>query len=660
MFLCNFAWRSFACGLLLASVSLAAPITITLTGTGSGTLGGKTFTSAAFSFTVTGDTDHLVVPTCCAGDIETASGSPTSFSIQGFSTGTFMNDTQVIWTDRTSTVGIAHANDGDLIDLQNSVFKGYALATSIGPVTGQPSFLGTCPGQDCTSFQTSLGTLLFNSVGSVTFTATVTTTPVPTIQNTFDLATADKRLAPGDVIQLVGTNFGTGATDAPTIRIGTETATLQTFINADNLIAIIPFDVPLGATTITVISHGVTSNAFPITISAYAPAILPGAGFFFDTSGNPISATHLAVANQPIHLIAIGLGATNPSVAAGANVTASAPTTAAVGITVGTTPITPLYAGLQVGNVSGYYEVDFKIPPGTAAGDVQVTINVGGVTSKARTLNVGPPVPSISAILNGATFLAKGAAPNSFVSIFGVNFGSSDTTTNVYPNTSFDGVSVTANGSAIPLNYVFASAGQINLVLPSDLPTSGNVAVQVNNPQGASTTFELKMAADDVGVFRIPDPSKPSRNNGAVLFANTAWRVMPASMAAAIGFPSCAGAMPATNCGQPAKAKDNIVLFLTGLGKATPNGDPNGLPLAPGTLAPVDGSILYKTVVTPTVKIGGLPAVVGFSGIAPGNAGLYQINVQIPDGVPTGDDVPIVITIPNGSSDTVTIGVTAS
>ena len=144
------------------------------------------------------------------------------------------------------------------------------------------------------------------------------------------------------------------------------------------------------------------------------------------------------------------------------------------------------------------------------------------------------------------------------------------------------------------------------------------------------------------------------------MFANTAWRVMPSSMAAAIGFPSCANATPATVCGQPAKAKDVIELFVTGLGKATPNGDPNGQPLATGTLAPADASTIYKTVATPDVKIGGLPAAVTFSGIAPGNAGLYQINVTIPDLVPTTDDVPVVVTMPGGSTDTVTIAIQPS
>ena len=105
------------------------------------------------------------------------------------------NDTQSICTDKQGIVGMAHFNDGDMIDLDNSVLNGFMLDSNIGPVTGVPSFVGSCPGLDCTSFNTSLGTLMFSSVTTVTFTATVTTTPVPTISKVFDLASAGH--APG-------------------------------------------------------------------------------------------------------------------------------------------------------------------------------------------------------------------------------------------------------------------------------------------------------------------------------------------------------------------------------------------------------------------------------------------------------------------------------
>jgi uncharacterized protein (TIGR03437 family) len=75
-----------------------------------------------------------------------------------------------------------------------------------------------------------------------------------------------------------------------------------------------------------------------------------------------------------------------------------------------------------------------------------------------------------------------------------------------------------------------------------------------------------------------------------------------------------------------------------------------------GGVAPADGSVIYTTVQTPLVTIGGLAATVAFCGIAPGTASEYQLNVTIPPGVGAGNDVPVVIT-QGTSSDTVTIAV---
>ena len=121
-------------------------------------------------------------------------------------------------------------------------------------------------------------------------------------------------------------------------------------------------------------------------------------------------------------------------------------------------------------------------------------------------------------------------------------------------------------------------------------PDSGNVAVIVKNAQGASVHVPAGDGAADVGLSASPIRPSPRATMAPCLFANTAWHVMPASMAAAIGFPTCANA-PARFAASRAKAKDVIEVFVTGLGKATPNGDPDGLPLATGTLAPADGSI---------------------------------------------------------------------
>ncbi len=189
------------------------------------------------------------------------------------------------------------------------------------------------------------------------------------------------------------------------------------------------------------------------------------------------------------------------------------------------------------------------------------------------------------------------------------------------------------------------------------MPEANDVQVHVNTSAGTSPAFTLKTSQAAPGLFRIPDPGNPQRNNGAVLFANTAWRVMPDSMAGRLKLPNCQSAAAAELCGQPAKPGDVIQLYATGLGRTTPGGDPAGIPLKTGAVAPAGGKPLYGTVFTPSVTVGGLPAPVFFSGLAPGFAGLYQVNLQIPPAAPAGDDVPVTITMPNGRSDTVTIAI---
>jgi uncharacterized protein (TIGR03437 family) len=97
--------------------------------------------------------------------------------------------------------------------------------------------------------------------------------------------------------------------------------------------------------------------------------------------------------------------------------------------------------------------------------------------------------------------------------------------------------------------------------------------------------------------------------------------------------------------------------YVTGLGKATPNGSPSGTPLRTGNVAPADGNPVYRTVVNPVVTIGGLATEVLFAGLAPGYAGLYQINVRVPVGVVAGDDVPVVVSMPGSVTDTATIAI---
>jgi len=58
-----------------------------------------------------------------------------------------------------------------------------------------------------------------------------------------------------------------------------------------------------------------------------------------------------------------------------------------------------------------------------------------------------------------------------------------------------------------------------------------------------------------------------------------------------------------------------------------------------------------------TATIGGQPAKVLFAGLAPGFAGLYQVNVVVPTGVTTGADIPVILTTAGFSSTPVTVAI---
>ena len=63
------------------------------------------------------------------------------------------------------------------------------------------------------------------------------------------------------------------------------------------------------------------------------------------------------------------------------------------------------------------------------------------------------------------------------------------------------------------------------------------------------------------------------------------------------------------------------------------------------------------TVDTVTVTIGGVDAPVPFAGLAPGFAGLYQVNAVVPAGVTPGNDVPVVLSVSGQDGPPVTMSV---
>jgi uncharacterized protein (TIGR03437 family) len=98
----------------------------------------------------------------------------------------------------------------------------------------------------------------------------------------------------------------------------------------------------------------------------------------------------------------------------------------------------------------------------------------------------------------------------------------------------------------------------------------------------------------------------------------------------------------------PVHAGDVISIYCTGLGPVSPA-------VAEGVVAST--TVLSRTVTAVAATVGGQPAVVNFSGLAPGLIGVFQVNVLIPSGVTPGDNVPVVLTEGSQVSQAVTISV---
>jgi uncharacterized protein (TIGR03437 family) len=372
------------------------------------------------------------------------------------------------------------------------------------------------------------------------------------------------------------------------------------------------------------------------------------------TYGNP------AHPNDSLSASATGLGVTNPAtnsgLSSGTNPAAVAPT-----LTIGGVAAKVVYAGTVQGTV-GYDQVNFMVPVGLQGS--QPIVLTSGTASSSSTVTL--PIAGITRLVSNGGFGSAGmAAPGEISTVFANGLGKTDQTSG-FPATTFQGTQVTFNGTAAPLFHLIASTGQqnppveqqIDLLVPDELPTSGSVNVQLTTSSAFYPNYTLKMAKAVPGLFRIPDPAIKTRFNVIATFPNSAWLALPVSTTTALKLPACgSGINLASFCGQPATLGDTLILWMTGLGIATPNGDPNGKPLATGQIPPLDASVLYETPTLPTVTIGGVTVNVLYSVVAPGYPGDYQVAIQVPmAGIPSGDDIPVTVTM-FGNSDTATISI---
>ena len=458
----------------------------------------------------------------------------------------------------------------------------------------------------------------------------------------------DTRLSPGQVATIFGSGFG-NTTTGVTVTVGqsSQALVLTKGVAPTQMNVQLGFDAPVGDTSIVVTVNGVPSSPFNVTLLATAPTVgftAPNMPDIFDVKFAQVTAANPVAPGATVIMYASGLGPTNPPTTVQTNVTMPLPLADTPTMTIG--GVQAAIRSASYTSASGY-QLNFVVPM-TVQGSQPLVLSVGGQSSPPVTL----AIVGITALVNGASFLQTGTgAAEEIVTIYATGLTSAATTQNV---------SVTFNTIAAPLFAVLPASDQINLIVPSQMPTSGTVQVQLTTSTFTGINLPLLMDAAVPGIFLVPDPSNPQAQIAAAQFANTTWLALPNSTAQALGWAqncTASDAPPVSNCGQPAAPGDYIVLYVTGLGLATAGGDPTGDALGTGVTAPASGSPLYKTVATPTVKLGGIAAKPLFSGIAPGFEGLYQIDFQVPQGVPNGDSVPLTVSMPGSTTGSATMAI---
>ena len=256
---------------------------------------------------------------------------------------------------------------------------------------------------------------------------------------------------------------------------------------------------------------------------------------------------------------------------------------------------------------------------GVLYGTTQPNANTATIFSLQPVSALSPSING-GGVVNAASYTAP-VAPGSIASAFGDFFLSSSVSATQSPlPTNISGASLQfAGGTQAPLFFV--SGGQFNFQVPWEL--SGQSAIltaTVDGQTGAAQTMALAPFAP--AIFTTDSSGS---GQGAILDAS--YRLVDAS--------------------NPATAGSTVLIYCTGLGPVT-NQPPTG---SPAPRSPLSWSG------TPTVTIGGVPANVSFSGLAPGYVGLYQVNAQVPAGLAANGAVPVVLYMGGASSNTATIAV---
>lgn len=279
---------------------------------------------------------------------------------------------------------------------------------------------------------------------------------------------------------------------------------------------------------------------------------------------------------------------------------------------------------------------------GDYTGSISIRATIGGTVTKTIpvtlhvvTQPITGPLSNIGGALNNTTYTpGESLAQGDIVALFGSQFltGSPVAASSLPLSTTLGGLQVFLNDQPVPVYY--ASVGQINFQVPFNAQIGdGTLRVDSNGMRG--NTIAINIAKSVPRLLRL---NGNFGDYGIVTNPNNS-----------LAIPSALG-------GIPAKVGAALVIYAIGFGPTSPSvdsgaGSPSAEPLARLANHP---KVCFSS---PTPFNPGICVDPLFAGLSPGFVGLYQINVVIPQGAPTGDIVPVTITTDDGTSNTIYIAV---
>ena len=383
----------------------------------------------------------------------------------------------------------------------------------------------------------------------------------------------------------------------------------------------------------TNLSDGVTNGEL-----FYNDFVAPGAGSFSLTASgsSPVAcgpytepagyySTFRCKSSPAISSVGPLISGSAKVVAAGGSITITgvgfgAQQCAPCGVTV-SNPKTPL-------TVSNWSDASITVSlPASLTGFLKLVVTAGNGSDTIDIMAAGTVSGmNISAVSNSASGTAGAVAPGELISIYGAGLGppkgvafAVDPVTGGV-DTMLGGTQVLFGSVASPITY--ASAGQINAIVPYEMAGQSQVTVEVQY-QSSSASQTVQIASAAPGAYTLD-----SSGSGQSAALNQDYSVNAPS--------------------NPAAKGAYVTIYFTGGGQTTPA----------GVTGSVTGPVLKWLTQSISVTVGNQPATVTFDGSAPTFVdGLDQLNIQLSPNTPSGAQ-PVVITVGGVSSpSTATISV---